>query len=190
MRALFIAAHADDVEISAGGTIQTLVADDWEVWTTITILHPKERITEGVVAARQLGVTFMTVSGSIRELTDYWDGLNFDLIVTPSSSDSHPDHREAAALGVALARKNNVSLWEMNHAIPGGIYNQPDLNHFVRFTSEQWGVKEAAIMAYSSQWEIYGDWWINAIQARDGYYGLMVDRDNLTYAEGFHIVYS
>ncbi len=46
MKALFIAAHADDVEISAGGTIQTLVADGWEVWTTTTITEGRTRIGE------------------------------------------------------------------------------------------------------------------------------------------------
>ena len=190
MRALFIGAHADDVEICAGGTIQTLVADDWEVWTTTTVTGGRTRIGEASEAARQIGATYMPFTGSIRKLTEYWDELLPDLIVTPSSSDSHPDHRSAAALGIALARKNNVELWEMNHAIPGGIYNQPDLNHFVRFDSPQAMTKSRAVRAYESQLKLYGQWWLDAINARDIYYGLMVSREAITYAEGFHIVYS
>ncbi len=191
MRALFIAAHADDVEISAGGTIQTLVAEDWEVWITTTTQHAKERTQEAIEAAEHLDATYMPGTGSTRFLTTYWDNMGFKLIVTPSSSDSHSEHREAAELGIALARKNNIELWEMNHAIPGGIYNQPDLNHFVKFDVLQQFDKERAIAAYVSQVRLYGPWWQAAIRARDRYYGLMLNREEATaYAEGFHIVYS
>ncbi len=191
MRALFIAAHADDVEISAGGTIQVLIEDGWEVWTTATITPDRERLRESVDAAKILGATIMPYRGDIRELTSYWDGFDFDLIVTPSSTDSHPEHREAAELGVALTRKNDTALWEMNHAIPGGIYRMPQLNHFVEFPIYKSTVKSRAIRAYKSQILKYGPWWLSAINARDLYYGLMANRhDTPFYAEGFHIVHS
>ncbi len=190
MRALFIAAHADDVEISAGGTIQVLIEEGYEVWTTTTAQHAKERTIEAVEAAEILGAIYIPVVGSIRYLTTYWDDYNFSLIVTPSSTDSHEEHRQAAELGVGLARGNDITLMEMNHAIPGGIYRMPQLNHFVTFSVDQMEIKALAVHAYRSQKEKYGSWWPLAIKARDRYYGLMADRVGVSFAEGFNIVHS
>ena len=68
MRALFIAAHADDVEVCAGGTIQVLTEEDYECWITTSTHHAKERTTEAVEAAGILGASYMPVSGSIRAI--------------------------------------------------------------------------------------------------------------------------
>ena len=191
MRALFLGAHPDDVVVSAGGTLRTLVDEGWEVWISPQFPASWERTEEGIEAAKILGATYMPVSHlDQREAVDYWSGLGFDLIVTPSSTDSHQDHRDVFELGYSLARKNTISFWEMNHAIPGGIYGVPNLNHFVMFNPMQQNLKQKAINAHRSQVEKYGIWWTNTIWTRDRYYGLMASRENspFTYAEGFHIV--
>ena len=192
MRALFIGAHADDVEIGAGGTIQGLVEEGWDVWTTLSQPTPNERIAEAVEAAKEVGASFMPYSSytGMGTLTTYWDGFSFELIVTTPDTDSHPAHREAAELGIALARKNTIALWQMNHAIPGGVYPAPQLNHFVTWGMEEYYHKMQAIQKHRSQYEKYGRWWIEAIAARDRYYGLMHNRHEATFAEGFRIVKS
>lgn len=189
MRALFLGAHPDDVEISAGGTIRTLVDEGWEVWISPQFPASWERTEEGIEAAKILGATYMPVSHlDQREAVEFWSDMGFGLIVTPPSRDSHQDHRKVAELGLSLARKNNISLWEMNHAIPGGIYGMPALNHFVVFDANQQRTKEQALRAHESQVEKYGDWWESAVYIRDRYYGIMVNRDKVVYAEGFRIV--
>ena len=188
MRALFLGSHPDDVEISAGGTIRTLVNEDWEVWISPQFPASWERTEEGIEAAKILGATYMPVSHlDQREAVEFWSDMGFDLIVTVSSTDSHQDHRAVFELGYSLARKNTISFWEMNHASPGGIYGVPALNHFVTFDAEQWRTKQDAIRQHASQVEKYGRWWLDAISARDRYYGLMTNREKLTFAEGFHI---
>ena len=189
-RALFIGAHADDVEISAGGTILTLVDQGWEVWITHTEKASRQRMGEAIDAAHILGATYMPYSGDSRALVWYWGGMGIDLFVTPSAVDSHPEHREAADIGVQLSRNNNVELWQMNHAIPGGVVPAPELNHFVRFTISQATTKYRAITAHTSQIEAYGQWWIDAIRSRDRYYGLVANREDPVYVEGFRIVQS
>ncbi len=130
-RALFIGAHPDDVEISAGGTIQTLVDEGWDVWITHTEPTSIARMEESIDAVKILGATYMPYMGDSRDLVRYWGDLPIDLFVTPSAVDTHPDHRAAAAIGAQLARGNDVELWEMNHAIPGGVTCAHQLNHIV-----------------------------------------------------------
>ncbi len=190
MRSLFMGAHPDDVEISAGGTILTLIDEGWEVWITNTEPTSRIRTVESVEAAKILGAIYMPYSGDSRDLVRYWGDLPIDLFVTPSAVDSHPEHRKAADIGVQLVRGNDVGLWQMNHAIPGSVVPAPQLNHFVRFTISQATTKYRAIRAHTSQLEAYGQWWIDVIDARDRYYGLIGNREDLVYAEGFRIVYS
>ena len=185
-----LGAHADDVEISAGGTILTLIDQGWEVWITHTEPTSIARMEESIDAAEILGATYMPYTGDSRDLVRHWGGMGIDLFVTPSAVDSHPEHRAAADIGVQLARGNDVELWEMNHAIPGGVVPAPQLNHFVRFTISQATTKYRAIRAHTSQLEAYGQWWIDAIDARDRYYGLIGNREDPVYVEGFRIVYS
>jgi LmbE family N-acetylglucosaminyl deacetylase len=192
MRALFMGAHPDDVEVSAGGTVQTLVEDGWEVWITTTVYEGSKRLDEGLAAAEILGASYIPVSGTHEEIVGSWSDIgDFDLIVTTPITDSHPAHRTTAKIGLALTRRNDVDLWEMNHAIPGGIANSPDLNHFVTFSFEQETNKQRALKAHKTQDTKYGDWWRPAILARDRYLGLMVERGQIiAYAEGFRIVHS
>ena len=189
MRALFLGAHPDDVEVGAGGTIQTLVADGWEI-NIATYPIETARKKEAEAAAEILGATYTALGVTEhRIILTALDQGTWDLIVTPSPTDSHPEHRTMSEVGLALARRNSVSLWQMNHGIPGGIFNAPRLNHFVRFDIEVMLNKERALRAHKSQWNKYGEWWIEATVTRDGYYGMMVERDLATFAEGFYIVF-
>ena len=188
MKALFLGAHPDDVEVGAGGTIQTLVADGWEV-NIATYPADSGRKEEAETAAEILGTTYTALGVTEhRMILTALDQGAWNLIVTPSATDSHPEHRALSEVGLALARKNNVSLWQMNHAIPGGVYNAPQLNYLAPFSVDQLDRKLEALEAHQSQYEKYGIWWLSAVSARDLYLGEMIQRDPPTYAEGFHIV--
>ena len=190
MRALFLGAHPDDVEVCAGGTVAKLTGKDWEV--VIATPHPANlRYMEAQEAAGALKATYWAIDPDLprREVIVYLE-LNgiWDLIVTPSPQDSHQEHRETAELGYALARKNNVELWHMNTGIPGGLAISPNLNHFMTFGSEEWQAKSNALQAHESQWDKYGGWdWHDTIVARDVHYGGIL---GARYAEGYERIFS
>ena len=190
MRALFLGAHPDDVEVCAGGTVAKLTGKDWEV-NISTPLPVWTRLLESRKAAESLGAEYQPWSDTLprREMIVYLEsGGAWDLIVTPSPQDSHQEHRETAELGYALARKNNVELWHMNTGIPGGLAISPNLNHFMTFGSEEWQAKSNALQAHESQWDKYGGWdWHDTIVARDVYYGGILGAQ---YAEGYERIFS
>ena len=194
MNALFVAAHPDDVEVCAGGTIAKLTSNGWEI--TIATPDPGlERRVEGWKAAAILGVTYWAwrTEKDRRETIDFLERnpfgpLEWDLIVTPSPQDSHQEHRQAAELGYALSRKNTTELWHMNTGIPGGLAITPQLNHYMTFGSTEWQLKSDALQAHASQWEKYGGWeWHDTITARDELYGKLV---GAPFAEAYDRVFS
>jgi len=191
-QALFLGAHPDDVEVSAGGTVARLVDEDWDV--VIAVLpqgfFDSGRNMEGQAAARILGATYrMYAPQAVNHLISLIerDYPMPDLIVTPPPIDSHQDHRAVTKIGFALARENRTELWHMNFAIPGRI-SSPPLNHFVRFGLNAQERKELALQAHTSQWLKYGgEVWAALIANRDRYYGELL---GASYAEGFERVYS
>ena len=192
MRALFLGAHPDDVEVCAGGTVAKLVANGWEV-VIATPYKNDVRYEEAVRAAAALGAVYWNwkVGLERRDVIIFCEGgqrPGWDLIVTPSPQDSHQEHREIAELGYALARKNNVELWHMNTGIPGGLAISPKLNHFMSLNNDQLRAKSDSIRAHKSQWEKYGGWdWLDTISARDRHYGGLI---GAPYAEGYERIFS
>jgi LmbE family N-acetylglucosaminyl deacetylase len=197
VRALFLGAHPDDVEVGAGGTIARLVDEGWEV--NIEIPYPgKERANEAIAAANILGAGYNHFPQpgiwnhrntiTTLERRNIW----LDLIVTPSPVDSHQEHRQIADLGLSLARKNNVDLWHMDSAIPGGLANNPRLNHYVKLEASHIARKEAAVRAHQSQVTKYGDWdwWWGTIFDRASYLGGMIEFGDFIYAEGYERIFS
>ena len=85
-----------------------------------------------------------------------------------------------------LARKNRMSLWELDQTMPGGIEpDAPSPNHFVDI-SEYAEHKSEAMDCYESQLRRYPGW-AKASDFRDQMYGWQVG----TYkAEAFRIVKS
>ena len=182
MNPLYLTAHYDDLEICAGGTASRYGG-------TSIVLYSKSdygKENEGQASAAILGTTSIEAEHYIgeRDLVAYVDKHitdNVDTIVSTSPYDSHPEHQQVAALAQQVARKNNINLWYMDHAITGGYTNSPRPNRFVNTTMH--GVhKRAAIRCYKAALATYGPKWIQTIKARDEYYGAI---HGTAEAEGF-----
>jgi len=180
MRPLAITAHYDDMEISAGGTMNRYGGISL-VLTPSPTAAPREEAKE---AATALGITLSPILiDRSRRLIDKIDttikNYGVDTIITCSPHDSHSDHRAAAAMARQAARQAGLNLLYMDHAIPGGYDGTtPKPNMFVTITP----TKYDALDCYVSQVEKYGPAWINAVRARDQMYGF---QHGVPLAEGF-----
>lgn len=196
-RVLCLVAHPDDLEPQAGGTIARLTT----LGSRVHIIHAlvpdyAERVEEAWHAATTLGATVDTspnttvintvaIDRTAKEFTP-------DLIISHHEIDSHQDHVAVAQLAQTICRRNQIALWQIAHSLPGGYMpHRPQPNLFVDITSTQ-RMKMAAVSAYRSQVErytgLFEDNWLEIIEARDRYYGGLLNQDGMTstrYAEGF-----
>lgn len=180
MKPLFITAHYDDLEVCAGGTASRYGG------TSIVLLP---RPTHGTFAEAEAAATILGLSSEyayrgdrllVADIGKYV--ADHTHIIAASPYDSHPEHRKAADIARQLARKNNVNLWYMDHAIPGGYSAAaPRPNHFVYFDTRQ---KYEAIGCYS----VMEQHVIDTIETRDYYYGSLAGANRT--AEGFIIARS
>ena len=177
MRPLFITAHYDDLEICAGGTAARFGG-------TSVVLTPKEDKGTEEEAARAAAILRLEIilprSGrqGVADLSLIID--SYDTIIASSPWDSHPDHRNAANVARQVARKNNVNLWFMDHAIPGGYNYGPRPNHFVD-TGKKPYIRTQKFDAIDCYTVITAED-RRAIYNRDAYYGIT---HGTSYAEGF-----
>ena len=177
MRPLFITAHYDDLEVSAGGTAARYGG-------TSVVLSPKPTHgtrKEAEAAAAILGIDLRsTLYHSVDALTRMAE--SHDIIISVSPWDSHPDHQAAASIARQVARKNKTRLWFMDHSIPGGYGQGPRPNHFINIMDHQRHIKRRALECYDVlRAEIEG------IEARDRYYGVV---HGWEAAEGFTVEHS
>lgn len=180
MSMLFLTAHYDDLEVMAGGTAAVNGGHS-------IVLYPKPehgKEEESDLSYKILGIQKALVDiGTERELVDSLDSwlrvaIYVKQIICNSPYDSHPEHRRVADIARQIARKNNVDLWFMDHAMPGGYSGTaPRPNHFVKFHSND---KYDALNCYA----VLSAADKRAVASRDMYYGRMLGS---TYAEGFII---
>jgi len=197
MKVVAIGAHPDDIEPQIGGTLAKIVKQNGEVLNVVvtdtgTGATIEQRNNEGIKAAKILGASFLSLGipqlekPQFRELVglldDVFEKEKPDLIFSVSSGDSHQDHKDVANAVVASCRKNTTSLIEFNQALPGGVQS-PNLNYFSDITDFQ-VIKMESVLAYESQIEKFGSSWIDAIEARDKFWGFNI---GCSYAEACSI---
>lgn len=177
MRPLFITAHYDDLEVSAGGTAARYGG-------TSVVLYPKPTKgtrKEAEAAAAILGIDLRsTLYHSVDTLTRMAE--SHDIIISVSPWDSHPDHQAAASIARQVARKNKTRLWFMDHSIPGGYGQGPRPRHFVDTTADS-KRKRLALECYN----VLDAADLAAVDARDIYYGRI---HGIIRAEGFTVEHS
>jgi LmbE family N-acetylglucosaminyl deacetylase len=129
-RVLVVSPHADDAEISCGGTIARVIAEGGEVCVALMTagsvkfrhsgdVPTSERIQEFNASMESLGVQYSRVlsfdldgkmytapqSNFVSQLDDFIDSFKPDTILVPLPS-SHQDHRYAWEVCLAATRPN------------------------------------------------------------------------------------
>jgi LmbE family N-acetylglucosaminyl deacetylase len=201
-------AHPDD-ELMCAGTLARFVAEGHTVNLGICFFSDfgpdhqiqgrrDERLGELVACAQALGVTglrffdfpepeFVWSQPQMQMIEKGFESAGpTDLLISHRVADANTSHSHLGRVARTLARKNRMSLWEVDAAMPGGI--EPDAsppNHFVDI-SGYWSEKRLAVESYRSQLDRYPGLEA-AIEHRDLLYGWMIGTEQ---AEGFRIVRS
>jgi LmbE family N-acetylglucosaminyl deacetylase len=213
-RVLCLIAHPDDLEPQAGGTIARLTLGGARVHIVHAITptidlngdhltgHKDQREREATNAAHSLGAsvdftqcdpdTFAHIQPTVQIFDEVTRDFRPDLIISHHEVDTQQDHVVMAKIAQTICRRNRTALWQLSHSFPGGyLSHRPQPNLFVDITSV-YDRKRQAIAHYISQRERYSglfeDNWMENIEARDRYYGGLLNQDGMTstkYAEGF-----
>lgn len=173
--AIFFAAHADDIELSCGGTVAKIIAAGRRAGI-VDLTHgemgtrgtPQTRRRESQAAARIVGATF-------RERLDLGDGglrtgraeelqvievirrWRPAIVFAPWPEERHPDHSRAGRLVADAAFYAGLRRIETGHAahrpqtVVYYLQNYLPPVTFVVDVSATWAVKMRAIRAYKSQ---------------------------------------
>lgn len=144
---LCLGAHADDIELGAGGTILRLISEQPNVSVHWVVLSaPGERRDEALASASEFlaGATKFSVAiESFRESFFPWDGdaikewfegmkadVQPDLIVAPARHDMHQDHRTVAELTWNTFRDHLILEYEIpkyeGDLLPPNVYVRLD----------------------------------------------------------------
>jgi LmbE family N-acetylglucosaminyl deacetylase len=160
-RALAIGAHADDIEIGAGGTVTRILAERPGLTIDFVVLTGDEgRRAEaeasatslaggrlGSIGIRTLGLAdgHLPSAGARpkEEIERLKSGGPYDLVICPSLGDAHQDHRLVAEIAWQTFRLAPI----LEYEIPKyeGIREQPNL--FVELTREGCEAKVAHLLA-------------------------------------------
>jgi len=170
MKVLVIGAHADDPEVSMGGTISKLAKSGNDVKLLICILPQESREGQVETASKQKRLSFQKRSAKklgcsleILDLDPYSMTFNRelvkiidqeivkfkpDVIFTHWDNDTHQDHRAVANSTFAAARKNNVTVLMYEQLTLGGITPYSFSSHVYVDISEEINAKIDAIKSY------------------------------------------
>lgn len=158
MNVTVLLAHPDD-EIFCAGTISRFVAEGHAVALWTLFLDAERR------AAFEQSIEHLQISGfaggiisedvftwnrfCVRTIEDRFS--HTDLLISHRVEDPNTSHGHLGRIARTLARKNRMSVWEIDAAFPGGI--DPDCpapNHYVDI-SPYTHIKEAVIDCYPAQ---------------------------------------
>lgn len=172
---LVFGAHADDVELSCGGTIASAVALGRSVG--IVDLTRGEMGTRGTpaVRAREASEAASILGASFRETLDFGDGnlragreeemqiiaivrlARPSIVIAPLPDERHPDHVRAGRLVTEAsfyAGLRKIETGQPAHrpqAVVWSPANHPVDPSFIVDVSAQWETKMRAVAAYRSQ---------------------------------------
>ncbi len=169
-RVLVLSPHTDDGEISAGGTISRFIEEGKEVFyvgfsiceKSVSEIYPKDILKKECLAAtRELGISknnTILLDFEVREFPKVRQEildkmiligkeLKPDLIISPSSFDTHQDHHVVYEETVRTFKKIS-SIWGMEHPWNNLIF-RTDI--FVELKKNHIEKKINALKNYNSQ---------------------------------------
>lgn len=203
MRICCLSAHPDDLEIGCSGTLMKY-QEQGAVVDSIVLVEPAKDIRPNrskTVVDQELAISYALTNFNLRvyntpqfyngrpnltcdtntitEVSELITDKNYDLVILPSPTDWHQDHRTTYEIGMSIFARRARELWTMdawpyclrsNH---GNI--QVDI-------SDQWIAKEKVIRAYRSY---ITDDDVKSIARTNQYWAVKINTD---YAESFNLV--
>lgn len=166
-KVLYIGAHADDIELGAGGTAARLVQAGWEIWFCVLTSESNpevasQRRNEAIDAAQVIGVdpgrvffaelpdsSLICNGDTVARLRQALEkrGLDPDIVFTHSEADSHNDHRAAHAVTLAAFRKKPI----LCYAVVNSLVSSKFLPKLFIDISSHYGQKLEALRQHKSQ---------------------------------------
>lgn len=205
MNYFFIGAHLDDIELAAGGLIAKIISkgqrakmlclsqSDYSNWQGEKLRNVDEAIKEGYDAAKILGceleiLDFPTkdipynssvVEAIEKRLYEY----KAEVIFTHNVNDTHQAHVGAAKSTLSAARRFNT-IYFYEPIYPSGRSPQP-FNPDVYINIDGFiDKKMASLQAHKSQFEKYGQSWLDAVISRAKFRGF---ENGMPVAECFEV---
>ncbi|HKE66046.1 MAG TPA: PIG-L family deacetylase [Micromonosporaceae bacterium] len=188
-----IGAHPDDIEIGAGGLLLRLVEAVPDLTVRYVLCGGAPARQAEARAAASAFLPYARVTFDLHDLPDgrlpgHWNRVKqimqdaavtpADLVIVPSRSDAHQDHRLLGELAITAFRDQIVIQYE----IPkwDGDLGQP--NVYIPLTAEQAARKVELLNTHFPSQKVH-DWWDDEV-----FYGLMRLRgmeSRSRYAEAF-----
>lgn len=190
MKILAVGAHADDIEIAAGGMLSDASDAGHEVYLCITTVsayedlqgNPGRRIdvaqSEAEDAAKILGakdlvtLDFKTLEmpyngASVTGIERQIDKIGPDIILGHWPHDTHQDHRATALSTITAARRHNRILMFEPFTPSGRSYEAFRGQAYFSVTEKARANKNKALRAHKSEHQKFGEeTWVKAVEAR------------------------
>ena len=192
-RSLFVGAHLDDIELAAGGVAARLAdagaevrflvmsSSEYTSYDGTRYRNGEVAIAEGRDAAAVLGVKDLSIlwfpakdienhSTVVEAINEAVDAFSPTMIFTHWPFDTHRSHANTALATIAASRYfNSVVMYEP--ITPSGrsyVGFRPQLYISIDDTIER---KLEAVRCHRSEYEKYGEQWIEGVAARARYRG-------------------
>lgn len=199
MNVLVITAHADDLELSMGGSIKKWTSNGGRV-DNIIMVSDEERedaIDKTTVMLGHRAIFYPkhlleterpTISGKlVKDMEEFIRTCSFtkqieeyDYVITHWKEDWHQDHRVCYDLVRSMQRNQPMQVMYMESYPYCNKYSSFDANVFVDTTNTQVD-KENSILAFNG---VFPHYWVHAVEAHDKYRGSFI---KAKYAECFKL---
>lgn len=206
-RPLFVGAHLDDIEIAAGGVAARsaknggdpyfLVLSDssYTRWDGRDGRQPETARREGEAASCLLGVRNLDIRGfAAKDIENHSSVVEViesvitsyrpSVIITHWPFDTHKAHMNVALTTIAAARREPSILF-FEPFFPSGRSYQPFRPQMYFSVTDEIDAKLNALRAHTSEYEKFGDEWVEAIRARAFVRGY---ESGGRYAESFEVL--
>ena len=189
MKLLAIGAHLDDIEIGCGGTLAEAARKGWE--TRMLVLSHSDYVdldgrifrtddqamVEGRAAAGKLGDVELEILGFPTKQIPYdfhvveaieapLRKFKPDVVLTHWPHDTHQDHRATSLASISACRYFNSILFYEPMTPSGRSYSPFRPQVYVAVSPEAVQAKRESLLAHESQYQKYGDIWLDAVIAR------------------------